>query len=141
MTKARRTGSIWTGFAGRHRGRATAVLVALPLLMLSVLVDHGLGGASAPLAGNRVDSHASDIAGTEGKAQLPGRGSLATVDPLRVKPTLPGDGTAGPHGLAPSSGVQLPRPISLAEPRRAQYAAPAQWRVAACPRAPPVQAS
>ena len=141
MTKARRTGSIWTGFAGRHRGRAKAVLVALPLLMLSVLVDHGLGGAVAPPPGNRLDSHASDIAGTEGKAQLPGRGSLATIDPLRVKPKLSGDGTTGPHGLAPPAGAHLPSPVSRAEPRLAQYAAPARWRAAARPRAPPVQAA
>jgi hypothetical protein len=140
VTKARRTGSIWTGFVGRHCGQAKALLVALPLLMLSVLVDHGLAGATAQNPGNRV-SQASDVAGTEGKAQLPGRGTLATVDPLRVKPKLSSDGTAGPHGIAPSIGAYVPSPLSQTGSSIARYTAPAQWRVAACPRAPPIQAA
>lgn len=141
MTKARRTGSIWTGFAGRRGGRAKALLVALPLLMLSVLADQCLAGAAAPHPGNRAEGHASDVAGTEGKAQLPGRGTLATVDPLRVKPKLSSDGTAGPHGLAPSDGMRLRSSVPRAEPRRARDAAPTPWRAAARPRAPPVQAA
>lgn len=141
MNKAQGTGSIWTGFVGRHGRRAKALLVALPLLVLSVLVDHGLADAAVQRPENRVDSHASDIAGTEGKAQLPGRSTLATVDPLRVTPKLSGDGTIGPHGLAPSSGLHQPAHVSRAAHFRAQHAEPVQWRAAARPRAPPAQAA
>lgn len=139
MTKARRAGSIWRTFVGRHRGRATALLAALPLLMLSVMAGNGLAGTTTLHSGSRINSHAADTAGTEGKAQLPGRGALAMVDPLRVKPKFSGDGMIGPLGLVPATGVRRPSPLPGIEPRRAQHAAPAHWRAAASPRAPPAQ--
>lgn len=140
MTQARPAGSIWTGFVGRHRSRAKALLVALPLLILSVLVDHGLAGTSALNPGHRADSQASDMSGAEDKAQLPGRGAVATVDPLRLTSKFSGDRTAGPHGLALPTSVRLPSFVPRAEPRIAQYGAPTHRRADARPRAPPVRA-
>lgn len=140
MTKARRTGIILTGVAGRYWRRAKALLVALPLLMLAVQADYG---AAAPHAANRVDSHPSDTAGTEGKAQLPDRGSLAAVDPQRIKSVkLSGDGAGGHEGLAAATGGRLPsRAVARVEPLRARDAAAAHWRIAARPRAPPGMAA
>jgi hypothetical protein len=140
VTQARQPGSIWTGFVGRHRSRAKALLMALPLLILSVLVDHGLAGTSAPNPGHQADSHASDMSGAEGEAQLPGRGAVAMLDPLRLKSKFSDDRTAGPLGLTLPNGVSLPSFLPRVEPRIAQYGTPTHRRADARPRAPPVQA-
>lgn len=140
MTQARPAGSIWTGFVGRHRSRAKALLVVLPLLILSVLVDQGLAGTSAPNSGHRANNHASDMSGTEDKAQLPGRSAVATVDPLRLKSKFSGDRTTGPQGLALPTGVPLRSCAPRIEARIAQCVAPTHRRADARPRAPPVQA-
>jgi len=139
VIKARRAGINGTGLVGPRRGRAAALLMALPLLVLSVLLDHGTARAIAPPSGNALDHRGSDMAGTEGKAHFPGRAAPAIVEPLHLKPHFSGDGTPGSHGLAPSTGVQQPSPLPLVEPRRAQYTAPKHWRADARPRAPPLQ--
>jgi len=141
VNQARPAGSIWTGFAGRHRGRAKALLVALPLLILSVLVDHGLLGTSVPHSGSGADRHASDMSGAEDKAQLPGRGAVATVDPLRLKSKFSGDRTSGPNGLTLPIGVRLPSFVPSVEARIEQYGAHTHQRADARPRAPPVRAA
>ena len=104
MTNARRAGTSWTALIDRYCRRSKALLIALPLLLLSVFVDHGL--AAAPDHGDRVDSsgHASDFdgsAGAEGKAQAPARPVTAIGDFQRPKPKPSSAGPTPQHGLAP----------------------------------------
>jgi hypothetical protein len=137
VSKARHAGTDWTGFAGRHCGRAKALLVALPLLLISLLLDHGLAGtAPSPRGIVTGAGQASDVAGTEGKAYPIGRAGVAAAEPLGTKPKLSGDGI-GQHGVAPSATLVLPRARIAASPGRALSAPAMSWQIAASPRAPP----
>jgi hypothetical protein len=144
VTKARPAGISWTVFAGRYCRRAKALAIALPLLLLSVLVDHGLAGASMPdagrMAGARQASHLAATAGTEGKAQLPGRQVAAFADGIRYKIKLPTDGAHHPAAL-PAAQPALPGAVW----RQGGKASAAGGRVAALrlsadPRGPPARA-
>ncbi len=123
VTNARRAGSIWTASVARRCRRTRALFVALPLLLLSVLADHGLAASGEPSPATRLD-RAADLAGTEGKAQLPVRSSALT-DPLRAKAKLSGDTDGMPKALT----AQAAEP-----PRRA--ARGSAW-TAAAERSPP----
>ncbi len=83
MTDARRAGTNWTTSLARRCRRTRTLLVALPLLLLSVMADHGLATTGEPAQTARLD-RASDAAGTEDKAQLPAH-LIALADPLRSK--------------------------------------------------------
>lgn len=143
MTNARRAGISWTALIDRHCRRTKALLVALPLLLLSVFIDHGLAVSPAPNGSMDRSGQASDIdrsTGAEGKAQLPGRPVLAITDPQRAKPKLAGDGPATLPPSAPRVARPL-HPVLLTAPRPTSLAAliPA-LPLAARPRAPPVAA-
>ncbi|MEN3976782.1 hypothetical protein [Emcibacter sp. SYSU 3D8] len=137
MTKARLAGGIWTGVFVRHCGRAKALLVALPLLMLSVAVDHGFAGATASTDSGKSNSHAADVAGTQGTAQPPGRAAAVIADPARPTPKLSGGGLPGAHGIVRTVSFDPLRGPVIPILGNKQQMAPLRAPVAARPRAPP----
>lgn len=142
MTNARRAGTSWTAWIDRHCRRTKTLLIALPLLLLSVFVDHGLAAAPRPDGSMDRSGQASDFdrsTGAEGKAQLPGRPILAITDPQRVKPKLSADGPIGLLSVPPRVAPVYFHASS--EPRRALPAdAVPALALAARPRAPPASA-
>ena len=136
MTDARHAGIHWIGLAGRHGGRAKALLVALPLLLLSLLIDHGIVGPAEHRGGIAASAgQASDMAGAEGKLQLAARAGVA-ADPLRAKPKLSGDGQDS-NGLALSASLVSPGLSATTSPGAAAISPAASRPFAARPRAPP----
>ena len=142
MTNARRAGTSWTAWIDRHCRRTKTLLIALPLLLLSVFVDHGLAAAPRPDGSMDRSGQASGFdrsASAEGKAQLPGRPILAITDPQRAKPKLPGDGPAPPMVTEPRAAwvFQSASSRTSHDYLTAQVSA---LPLAAHPRAPPASA-
>lgn len=136
MTKARNTGKHWTEIAGRDRGLASSLLVALPLLLLLSLMGARLGTPPAEGPGGAIGSQAADVLGAESKAQLANRGWLLGADHVRPKPKLSGDGPgasllAGAAVLRRTVSAGSTSPVSLG------MANAAVRMHAARPRAPP----
>ncbi len=139
MTNARHTGKHWTEIAGRDRGLAKTLLVALPLLLLLSLMGARLGTPPAEGPGGAIGSQASDVFGTESKAQLVSRGWLLGADQLRSKPKLSGD-SPGASMLAGSAVLFRAASGCPASPASVSLANPAARTHAARPRAPPLAA-
>lgn len=143
MGKARYTGRIWSDVFGPHGGRAKALLVALPFLLLSLMIDHGAGAGNA-MPGSTIDSarQATDfrrVADTEGKAQRPGRATQLTTDPQVLKSNFSSNGAGGLHGVAPIAGMPLHTVAAALPAGAARSSPPTFWPVASQPRAPPAR--
>ncbi len=138
MTKARAPGISATLF-GQHHSRAKAMLVALPLLLLSLFLDYGIAeqkaAAPAGQAASRQDM--TDPPGAAEKAQLPVRPAVAAPEPTRLKPKPPG---AAADMAAPPPAVMIFIAAGDRPPAGTVGAAPRPHRTGHAPRAPPAAA-
>ena len=116
------------------------LLVALPVLLLSILFDRGVPHAPAAPNSGVSDSagQASYPADAEGRTQVAERAGVHAVDPPRSKANASGHGP-GPYGLIPSA-TGLAADASTPMTAAATRASPIHCILAASPRAPPITA-
>ncbi|MGE0666779.1 MAG: hypothetical protein AB7O49_09510 [Sphingomonadales bacterium] len=141
MTNARPAGTHWKDRTGRRGGRASILLVALPLLLLSLLIDRGATSPATEPRNGVVSGagEASEQSGAQGKAQPAGRAGLSTADTQRTKATS--SGTApDTHGQTPAAPKAMLGTASSDAAGIAASAVPLHWPGAASPRAPPAAA-
>ncbi|MEN3950087.1 hypothetical protein [Iodidimonas sp. SYSU 1G8] len=145
MTKARNAGTSWTDWFERHCCRSKALLVAVPLLLLSLVLDQS--GQPSPGIADRF-AQASDIADPisdlaaspldAAKAQASGRAGTQISDATRSKFTPSGSNSGGGFLIPPLP----PAPRHEAEtaaPKPATVLATAPLAVQNGPRAPPAR--
>ncbi len=143
MTKARNAGISWTDWFERHCCRSKTLLVAVPLLLLSLVLDqtgppsHGVADRIA-LASETADP-ASDLAASPldaAKAQASGRPGTQVSDASRSKFTPSGGNSGGGFLIPPFPPALHHEPVTAAA-KPAPVRIPVPLAVQNGPRAPP----